>query len=548
MKGLSLSIDRNTKQLTATVDPLILDKELKQQDVEVFISTSDFNRLFILSDNIAALCDAVSAGKASNSIEEQVKVVAEIRDASAQIEVSSDKMSVTLAIECAYAGDLPTYDVILDLLKEQGITRGISKKRINSLLFQASESEGGAILNDVIAKGLPARDGRASYLQPLFPNAIDRILQPQEVGNNKVNMRNLGDILCVQQSTAIAQRIQPSSGRLGFNVCGEVLPSQAGELCEINLGANTKISERDANVVIAAVAGQPKFENDVMTIEDTYQTKGVNVGTGNVKYEGAVIVSGDVTESMEVIATGDITINGFVESAVIRAGGDIIITEGAMGKMKEEDCILHAQGSVFVQHGQGLDIYARKNLNVRKQLAYSRVKCLGKITIGESDKPQGSIFASSLQCGSSIYAGIIGAVSGSALNIDFSERINDINKRYDALLIVLKQLRENSFDHEVKLRNLKAKHIPSALANDIAKITSMIESEKQLLVWLESTEAELRHEKDEFEKNAKIVAYKELYPGVSIKMNKRTWRSEKEYMKSVISLIDGKWEYNPIVN
>ena len=86
-----------------------------------------------------------------------------------------------------------------------------------------------------------------------------------------------------------------------------------------------------------------------MTVDDTFQTKGVNVGTGNINYEGAVLVNGDVTESMQVIAKGDVTINGFVESAVIRAGGDIIITEGAMGKMHEEDCQLIAKGSVFVQ-------------------------------------------------------------------------------------------------------------------------------------------------------------------------------------------------------
>jgi hypothetical protein len=35
---------------------------------------------------------------------------------------------------------------------------------------------------------------------------------------------------------------------------------------------------------------------------------------------------------------------------------------------------------------------------------------------------------------------------------------------------------------------------------------------------------------------------------VSIKMNKRSWRSEKEYFKSVVSLVDGKWQYTPLLN
>jgi hypothetical protein len=285
-----------------------------------------------------------------------------------------------------------------------------------------------------------------------------------------------------------------------------------------------------------------------MNVDNTFQTKGVNVGTGNIDYDGAIIVNGDVTESMQVIAKGDITINGFVESATIRAGGDIIITEGAMGKMNEEDCKLHAQGSIFVQHGQGLDIVAGKNFNVRKQLAYSRVKCGGTVTIGEPDRPMGNLFASTIQCGSTLYAGTVGAVSGSSLIVDFSDSVNTLNARYEAVLSSLKQLRENNFDHQVKLRELHAKHVPNGLLNQLNKIDSVFESEKHLLKWLETVEQDLRQAKIDFEKNAKVVAHKELFPGVSIKMNKRHWRSEKEYLKSVVSLEDGKWQHTPLIN
>ncbi len=547
MKGLSLSLDNETRQLTATVDPLLIDDELQAEDLEAYIDSSAYSQLFILSDGISALCKAVNSARASDSIEEKIEVIAEVRDAEVQVNISKDKMSAELIILSSYSGNTPSFEETLALLNQHDVYKGISKKRVNSLLFEASGSKSGTEHKDIVAIGLPPRNGKPSYIKPLFPNALERILQPQEVGNNKVNMRNLGDILCVPVSVAVAQRIAPTKGRKGFTVSDEPLVAKEGDWVNIKLGTNTQISEADENFVIATVAGLPKFENSVMVIEDTFQTKGVNVGTGNIEYDGAVIVNGDVTESMVVIAKGDITINGFVESATIQAGGDIIITEGAMGRMNEEDCKLHAHGSVFVQHGQGLDIITKKNLNVRKQLAYSRVKCAGKVTIGESDKPMGSIFASTIQSGSTIYAGSVGAISGSALNIDFSENVNLLSKRYEAVTVMLKQLRENSFDHEVKLRELNSKHVPSALVNELNKISSVIEAERHLLVWLETVETNLRLAKDDFKKNAKVVAYKELFHGVSIKMNKRSWRSEKDYLKSVISLNDGKWQCNPIV-
>jgi hypothetical protein len=102
-------------------------------------------------------------------------------------------------------------------------------------------------------------------------------------------------------------------------------------------------------------------------------------------------------------------------------------------------------------------------------------------------------------------------------------------------MVMLKQLRENSFDHGSKLRELNTRHVPNILVNDLNKISAVIESEKQLLAWLETVEKALRQTKDNFNKNAKVVAYKELFNGVSIKINKRIWHSEKDYLKSFVS-------------
>lgn len=548
MKGVTLTVNKAAKHLIATINPLLVEGLLQPKAIESFILESEYKQFFLLKNELASLCEQGNAAKKSESADELQLPVGEMRDASVSVTISNDQMSVEMTIESPYAGSLPTYEELLTLVRQKGITRGISKKRLKNLLFQASEADSGTELTDVVAIGLPARDGKASRLKSLFPNALDRILQPQEVGNNKVDMRNLGDILCVQVKAAVAERKPPGKGRVGYTVTGSPILPTEGQWIAIKLGENTSISPNNENIVIAEVSGQPKFENDVMNVDNTFQTKGVNVGTGNIEYDGAVIVNGDVTESMQVIAKGDITINGFVESATISSGGDIIITEGAMGKMNDEDCKLYAKGSVFVQHGQGLDIVANKNLNVRKQLAYSRVKCGGVVTIGDPDRPMGNLFASTIQCGSTVYAGTVGAVSGSSLTIDFSEGLNTLNARYDAILTSLKNLRENNLDHQVKLRELHAKHIPNGLLNQLTKIDAILESEKHLLQWLESVEGELNKAKIDYEKNARVIAYKELFSGVTIKMNKRTWRSEKEYLKSIVNLEDGKWQFTPLIN
>jgi uncharacterized protein (DUF342 family) len=547
MKGITLLANKKAKQLSATVDPLLFEGVLEPEALERYVLSTEHNSYFMLPNAIAALCEKANSAKSSDNLDEQTMVIGEIRDASLSVTIADDQMSAELIMESPYAGKVPSYENILKLLHQQGVTKGISKKRIKALSLDTESAAPGTEFRDTIAKGLPPRNGKDSYVKPLVPNALERILQPQDAGDNKVDMRNLGDILCVPAKTPVARRQNPGKGRDGFTVSGKKLSPDSGEWKDIKLGDNTVISPRDENIIIAAVTGQPKFENGIMNVDDTFQTKGVNVGTGNINYDGAVLVNGDVTESMVVIAKGDVTINGFVESATIRAGGDIIITEGAMGKMNEEDCQLTAKGSVFIQHGQGLNIVAGKSLNVRKQLAYSKVRCKGGVTIGDIDKPNGNLFASEIQCASTLVAGTVGAVSGSSLTIDFSEGINLLNSRYDSLLTILKQLRENNFDHEVKLRELHGQHVPSSMLNQLEKIDSRFEAEKHLLNWLENVESEMRATRDDYEKNAKIIANKELFAGVTVKMNKRNWRSEKEYARSCIQLSDGRWQYLPLV-
>ena len=105
-------------------------------------------------------------------------------------------------------------------------------------------------------------------------------------------------------------------------------------------------------------------------MQDTYTSAGVNSSTGDIQFDGAVVVNGDVGEDREINASGNVTINGFVESAYIHSGGDIIISEGAIGKMHDEDCRLVAGGSVYVHHAQGLNIQAGTDVNIGTQLAY----------------------------------------------------------------------------------------------------------------------------------------------------------------------------------
>nr|WP_136249518.1 FapA family protein [Ningiella ruwaisensis] len=567
MSGVSFSVNSASNELIVTVDPLLFDGTCDENTLRQELESTEHAHFSLDAQKITMLAKAIKQAQDTGEVDPISQSISPSNASNSKtadmhaghhengsgelegikIDIATDQMSVSMSITANPSVAPPAYGDVKQLLISKGIKRGISKKRIQNLLSQAIETDAGKTLSDVIAKGLPPRDGRPSKIVPLVPNALDRILRPQEKDGDKVDMRNLGDILCVTANSPVAKRVSPSKGREGFSVSGRKIQANKGNWEAIKLGKNTRIAPHDENLILSELAGQPKFENNVMTIDDTFVTKGVNVGTGNINYEGAVIVNGDVTENMQIIAKGDITINGFVESAFIKSGGDIIITQGATGKMNDEDCRLIADGSIFLQHGQGLDINVKKDLNVKRQLAYSRITCKGEIYVGDIEKPMGNLFASKITAYKGIRAGSIGAVSGSALEIDYSEGFNVLTERLNAINDILDELVSKNADHEVILSKINARKIPRSLKKKLKQLDSTIDKERQLLNWLRKIQSDLAIAKKDYETNARIIANKEMFPGLVVRLNKRIFRAQKETLKSRVLLVDGNWEYQPII-
>jgi len=552
MSGITLSIDSATNELIASIDPVNFSGECTEESLAAIIANTEYQDCNLDKNAITALGivleEALQQGSEA-SVEGPIGKANEKKPENLiSISLADDHMSASMSIVASDTDQHPSYDEVCKMLRYKGIVRGISKKRIQHLLNCAIEGDTGTEYSDVIAIGLPPRTGKASRIKPLVPNALDRVLRPQEKDGDKMDMRNLGEVLCVNPDKAVAKRVPPTKGRIGYTVTNKPLDPEPGAWQDIKLGQNTKIADNDENLILAEISGQPKFENEQMCIDDTYVTKGVNVGTGNVTYDGAVIVNGDVTENMQIIAKGDITINGFVESAYIKAGGDIIITQGATGKMNVEDCYLISEGSIFIQHGQGLDIQVEKNLNVKRQLAYSNITCKGMLIIGEPDNPSGNLFASHIKAYNSVKAGSVGAVSGSTLEIDFSDGFNQLVQNIETVHDLLEALRSKNADHEIKLSKIHAKKFPVKLQNKLKNLNAVIGKERHYINWLRKVHEHLEKAKKEYEMTARVIANKELFPGVVVKLNKRIYKAQKETLKSRILLVEGNWEYQPIIN
>jgi len=551
MLGITLKIDDTDQYLDLDITPDLVQKKVEVNAIHELIQKSEFKHFFIFDENII---DAISSYKSAqkNNISAVIENrIGERRDTQIKCRIVEDQLAAYLTITAGYAGKLPTVKSLLKELDIFGIKRGVSKKRLNSLVEQCAQAQPGEVFEELIAKGLPPRVGKSSKLKPLVQNALDRILKPQTVGTARVDMRNLGAIICVQKGTELLRRMPPTEGRNGYTVSGDVINAKSGEWIQFRPGDGTVISDGDENLLLADISGMPKFRDQKMWVDDIFICKGVNVGSGNVDYDGSVLVNGDVTEKMLIHATGDVTVNGFVESATIYAGGDIIITEGAMGKVNdsatEYSTSLTSKGSVHVQHGQGLDINCNGNVTVGRQLAYSRINCRGKVTVGAIDRPNGNIFACTIKCQDAVTAGTLGAVSGSNLSVDFSDGFNTLLERKDTLDELLKKIKQNNTRHYERMNIINSKFIPQDMQRRVDEANQLFQSETQLLQWLENKAKEMHKSKDKYQTDIQLIANKRIYPGVVVKLNNRTWRAEREYDRAKICFHGHQWHFEPLI-
>ena len=550
MNGISFQLDETKTYVDATIKPLVVSSVTNEKALLKELKASSYAHFYVHDEAIADAIVSLKSAQGTNNDTDITARIAEKKPAQINCRIEDNDMIAFLKVTAPYGDTLPSAQTLLSKAKKQGILRGISNKNVAHLIEQLLRAKPGEEFEIVLAKGMPQKNGRDSRLKPLVPNALERILKPQSASSTRVDMRNLGDVICVKTGAEVLRRMPPTKGRDGFTVTNLKLAAKPGNWIKFRPGSGIEQCPDDENLYIASITGMPKFKHGKMWIDDIFICNGVNIGTGNVHYDGSIIVNGDVTENMIISAKGDVTINGFVESAQVTAGGDIIITEGAMGKVNEESAqfssSLVAEGSIHVQHGQGLDINCKGNFTIGRQIAYSKINCAGSITVGPIDKPNGNLFACEVHCNGPVVAGTMGAVSGSQLSIDFSSGFNNLVKRKETIDELVRQIKDNNLRHQDKFALMRSKQIHPELKNRFDEAETLLNNESQLLKWLAEKAQHMQIIKDTFLTDIKLVANKKLHGGVSVKLNDRTWRAEREYSRAKVVYTGRQWICEPL--
>lgn len=470
--------------------------------------------------------------------------IASIRDGSITISVAADHMSARAKIEVPWGGKPVTMDDIKRECANTGVSFGVKRSKVEALLERTFEAEPGDIIEGNIAYGKEPKHGKNAYFKPLVELFSDKLRKPMEIEGGKVDLRDLGDIDTVKPGEKIFRKFPLTPGTPGKNVLGELLAPTPGKDAKLEVSSGTVVDEQDENVLLAKREGLARLIENRMEVDDVYSLQELTPKQGHVKFNGTVIIAGDVSPEMKIIATGDVVIGGFVEQASVRCRGELTIISGASGKPLDSgqdgrhfNCLLESGNRVNLAFANQVDIVAKRDVFVHKQLSHCNVKA-ASMKVGQGQVPNGKLIGGHHFLSKGLQVGKLGAPSSTQTLISLNRSYEVFREREDMLWAKIEPYVERMEKLKSNLKGLVSDSQRAEVKEKILNLQHRIDKLTQ------QRKSFIQRRRD-YMNSIRVEVNHTLYGGLSFEIGDKTTTNERERGPSIVKLDEYQLEIEP---
>ena len=213
-----------------------------------------------------------------------------------------------------------TIDDVRLTVQSEGITYGLLLDTINPDIFRAPQ---GSI---VVARGtepVPPQDAIIEYTYKQ-QNDID----PDSI---RIDHYEVYGISSVQMGTVLARKVPAQAGEPGIDVYGRPIHVPQPKDRSIKCGKGVELS-LDGLTATASIAGLPHLNGDILEVLPMLELKSdADISTGNIRFDGAVLIHGNVHDNVKVESiSGTVYVGGLVSGATIRSLGTIVVRKNVV--------------------------------------------------------------------------------------------------------------------------------------------------------------------------------------------------------------------------
>ncbi|MCT4633739.1 MAG: FapA family protein [Firmicutes bacterium] len=433
-------------------------------------------------------------------------VILDDKDYQIKVEISEDSYEAYITIDFFTEDEvIVTKSEILEAINTSGVVFGLKDESVDLI------AQNPRIANKMpIASGIKHEDGKDAVIEYLID--FEGKNKPKELHNGKVDFKDMSFVHVCEKDDVIAVKKPAEEGTDGKTVTGKVVKAKIGKDQVLKIGKNTVLSE-DGLKLIAAADGNAKFIAGKVDIIEVLEIQGdVGVKTGNISFNGRLVINGNITTGFRVVSQNDIEINGIVESAQVYSNGNIVIKGGVQGN---DDAVLRAGGDIHANYINSALVYAKGDIHA-DSIMHCDVTSDGSII---SHGKKGMIVGGEIKVRKHIDARTVGAEMGTITKLTLGVD-SKISEEYQALQSEIKDFKENITKLNQAL-NLIRKQLQASPGNP--EITNIM---NKTMVTKDEYNEKLKASMERFKELNELIeslmgAYvsaEEFFPGVKIKI------------------------------
>ncbi len=286
------------------------------------------------------------------------------------IRISEDLMLVEVFIDPPkIGGGIVTREQFEHLMDDNGISSGIDWDRITACTD--NECYNAWI---PIANGRPPVHGRGGRVKYNFSTDTGKPFR--ELPHGRIDLKELNFIQFRRKGDLLAEREAPVLPQDGYDVRGNAV--SANPMDEEDPLVSGEMTELRDEGIYALEDGNVRLDRGAVVIEPVVTVNNVDYETGNLDFEGSIIVKGTVADGFHIKASGDIQIGKSVGRVLIESGRNVILQAGING---DKEGKVKADGDIYTRFAESAFLESTGSLIVTGAILHSTIKVSGHLLL-----------------------------------------------------------------------------------------------------------------------------------------------------------------------
>ncbi len=315
----------------------------------------------------------------------------------------------TLVIPDGFDPALLDAALLANLVQKRGIAINSAVEAQLMQVVKTFRDEPGR-LEQVIARSTAAidgQDGRLEWVEGFDPTASPEAAVSQD-DTDVVDYYNQVGYVRVAKGSHVASLHEPTPGEAGCDVTGRTIKASPGRRLNVKIDPSLNLDETGR--VIAQVDGIMEYQHGVLRVNRVFEVGGsIDFSTGNIDFDGTVIVRDGVRDRFEVKATEDLIVDGLIEAATINCGRNFTCRRGMAAKGQGQ---LVVDGDAVVGYLNNVKGRIKGNLTVQREL----INC-DLVIDGDLICDQGTVIGGNVSVSGSVRVAALGSKGGTSTSL-----------------------------------------------------------------------------------------------------------------------------------